>query len=335
VLLLTLHVRRVSATNCARTYELAQARRDSGELHEDWQFGSKLTTEHVWDAFVILALLEDHEKQGTRLQVPHIGKQKDRFTAEMAQRNERIVRDGQPEIAHYCNKCMRTYETTNGLVHKVEAVVTDGLTIGHPCCASFACPNALGSMRHRFCPTHGHLHMICAIVGCSQPVVEFDKTIKGKVTISKMKTCSDPVHQEMERLNQEQSKANFQLSQKLMRQKVAHPNDALAEKRLADLVDLEDAEEWFEVDPNGGEVQLFTVNNPGATGELETLSQPCPTHPETGNRKIKAQFGRRRTHNEQVIVRPCGMLCSRATFFAAEAVSNVLVSQTSCKFQQY
>jgi hypothetical protein len=48
--------------------------------------------------------------------------------------------------------------------------------------------------------------------------------------------------------------------------------------------------------------------------------------PETGNQKIKAQFGCRRTHNEQVIVQPCGIICSRATFFGAEAVSNVLVS---------
>jgi hypothetical protein len=94
----------------------------------------------------------------------------------------------------------------------------------------------------------------------------------------------------MERLNSEQSKANFQLSQKLMRQKVAHPNDAFAEKRLVDLDDLEDAEEWFEIDAKDGRVQMFTVNNPGATGELEisATQEPCPAKTETGNHKIKA-----------------------------------------------
>lgn len=245
----------------------------------------------------------------------------------MTTRNERIIREGQPEIAHYCDKCMRTYRTDNGEVFKVEAPVTDGLTIGHPCCSTFTCPIPLSRSRHQFCPTHTHLHLQCRIVGCSRPVVKMSKTVGGKVTLHNMKTCDDPAHQEMERLNTEQSKANFQLSQKLMRQKVTHPTDTMAEKPLVDLVDLEDAEEWFEVDPVDGQVQMFTVNNPGATGELDPSvpKAPCPSKPDAGNRKIRAQFGRRRTHNEQVIVRPCGIICSRATFFGAEAVSNVLV----------
>jgi hypothetical protein len=319
----------VSATNCARTFELAQARRDPADFGGDgWQFGSTLTTENVWDGFVLLALLEDHSERHARLQLPHTGKQKDRFTEEMVKRNERIICEGQPEIAHYCDKCMRTYRTDGGDVFKVEATVTDGLTIGHPCCSTFACPTALACNRHRFCPMHSHLHLQCAIVGCSLPVVQLSKAVDGKVTSRNMKTCSDPVHQEMERLNAEQSKANFQLSQKLMRQKVSHPTDAMAEKRLLDLVDLEDTEEWFEVDSVDGQVRMFTVNNPGATGELDPSvpQAPCPSKSEGGNRKIKAQFGRRRTHNEQLIVRPCGIICSRATFFGAEAVSNVLVS---------
>jgi hypothetical protein len=321
---------RVLATNCARTYELAQVRRNPQDCEDkDWQFGTKLTTEHVWDAFVLLsrALLEDHKEQHTVLQLPHTGKQKDRFTKEMANRNERIIREGQPEIAHYCDKCMQTFRAQSGELYKVEAAITDGLTIGHPCCSFFACPIPLTSNRHRFCLSHTHLHLQCAVVGCSAAVVENFRLVDGKETSARMKTCSDPVHQEMERLNSEQSKANFQLSRKLMRQNVAHPNDALSERKLIDLVDLEDSEEWFEIDPEDGQVRMFTVNNPGATGELDMPmpQDPCPSKPETGNRKMKAQFGRRRTHNEQVIVRPCGTICSRATFFGAEAVSNVLV----------
>ncbi|KAJ3554239.1 hypothetical protein NP233_g12463 [Leucocoprinus birnbaumii] len=42
-------------------------------------------------------------------------------------------------------------------------------------------------------------------------------------------------------------------------------------------------------------------------------------------KKIHAQFGQKRTHNEQVLVRPCGMIYARATMFGAEAVSNFLV----------
>lgn len=135
----------------------------------------------------------------------------------------------------------------------------------------------------------------------------------------------------MERLNKEQSKANFQLSQKLMRQKVAHLNNAMPQdKATSSLTDLEDTEEWFAIDPVTQSVRMYTNNNPSSTGELDPLTastmDPCPSHPATGDRKLKATFGRRRTHNEQVIVRPCGIICSRATFYGAEAVSNVLVS---------
>jgi hypothetical protein len=253
----------------------------------------KLTTENVWDAFVLLLLLEDHQARDMRLRLPHTGKQKDRFTDAMDERNERIVLQGQPEIAHYCDKCMRTYETEHGDCYKVEAPVTDGLTIGHPCCTSFACPIPLSSNRHQFCKTHSHLRLQCAVSGCSHPVVQHSKTVDGKLVTTTMKTCDDPVHQEMERLNKEQSKANFQLSQKLMRQNVSHPNDAMAEKRLIDLVDLEDTEEWFEVED--GQVRMFTINNPGATGELDAsvAVAACPSKPNSGNRKLKVRFGRR------------------------------------------
>src|ERR1700728_1921002 len=221
-----MHTYRVSATNCARTYELAEARREPADLEaEGWQFGSKLTTENVWDAFVLLSLLEDHNARHTQLHLPHTGNQKDRFTGAMIERNERIVLQGQPEIGHYCDKCMRTYETEDGSYYKVEAAVTDGLTIGHPCCTAFACPLALSSNRHQFCNTHSPLRLQCAISSCSRPVVQHSKTVDGRLVTTTMKTCDDPMHQEMERLNKEQSKANFQLSQKLMRQNVSHPND--------------------------------------------------------------------------------------------------------------
>lgn len=76
----------------------------------EWPFVPTLTTEHVWDAFVLLALLRDHATRSLLLVVPHVGLQKDRFQAAMQERNERIVYHGQPEIAHYCEGCMRVYE---------------------------------------------------------------------------------------------------------------------------------------------------------------------------------------------------------------------------------
>jgi hypothetical protein len=191
----------------------------------------------------------------------------------------------------------------------------------------------MASNQDQFCTTHTHLHLQYTAIRCTTVVVEIVKLVKGKEMITRMKTCSDTTHQEMEHLNSEQNKANFQLSQKFMCQKVAHPNDAMAEKRLIDLVDLEDAKEWFEVDVRNGYVWMFTINNPGVTGELNLLvpvaQDPCPSKVKTGNRKIKAQFDRHRTHNKQVVLRPYRMICSCAKIFGAKVISNVLVCSVS------
>ncbi|KAF4621827.1 hypothetical protein D9613_012149 [Agrocybe pediades] len=49
----------------------------------------------------------------------------------------------------------------------------------------------------------------------------------------------------------------------------------------------------------------------------------CSGKPETGNRQFKSSFSRKRTHNEQFIMRPCGIILSRATLFGSESVSAV------------
>jgi hypothetical protein len=86
------------------------------QIHEldaaGWQFGFKLTTEHIWDSFVCLSLLEDRLDQNVRLEVPHGGKQKHRFEEAMHERNEQIVRLGQLEMNHYCDTCTRFFKST-------------------------------------------------------------------------------------------------------------------------------------------------------------------------------------------------------------------------------
>ncbi|KAJ2988563.1 hypothetical protein NUW54_g9078 [Trametes sanguinea] len=56
----------------------------------------RLRPEHVWDGFVINALLKDAQRRGHPLVVPHTGEQKDRFTDAMRARNDHIRRAGQP-----------------------------------------------------------------------------------------------------------------------------------------------------------------------------------------------------------------------------------------------
>lgn len=90
---------------------MSLSRRNTEPLLESgWQFGFKLKTEHIWDAFVILTLLRDREARGRLLDLPHDGNQKDRFTVAMEERNSRIVRQGQSELRHRCRKCTRVYE---------------------------------------------------------------------------------------------------------------------------------------------------------------------------------------------------------------------------------
>jgi len=76
---------------------------------------------------------------------------------------------------------------------------------------------------------------------------------------------------------------------------------------------------------------MAVQKNPGTIGVVDNATTDtlieCPSKSATGNRSetLKAQLGRRRTHNEQTLVRPCGVLYARATMFGAEAVSNFLV----------
>ena len=105
---------RVSAKNCAITYDQALSLRQQQDAHEHgWRFGMKLTTEHVWDAFVLWSLLGQHHRRNQIVQVPHTGDQNSRFTSLMQQENDRIIIEGQDEIPHYCNKCMRVWEDDN------------------------------------------------------------------------------------------------------------------------------------------------------------------------------------------------------------------------------
>lgn len=62
--------------------------------------------------------------------------------------------------------------------------------------------------------------------------------------------------------------------------------------------------------------------------ELELAEfEECDGKQEAGNRgKVKARFGRRLTHNEELAVGSCGNILSRATFYGSEGQNGVRVS---------
>lgn len=152
------------------------------------------------------------------------------------------------------------------------------------------CKIPLTNNRAHFCPTHQHLVLQCAVVGCEV------KRVAG------FRTCSDTDHRALELAYFQRGKALFQLREKAKRAGLAVPSD-LVEMDLA----MGDDEEII----------------------VESEKLDCGDKPGEGNRKLRAYFGCRRTHNEQIIMRPCGMITSRAPLHGSEAVSAVHVKHLS------
>jgi len=94
-----------SATNCARLYGSSLS--SSQAFPPGWSFGSKLKSDHVYNGFMILSLMEDATTRREELVIPHAGLDKDRFKQAVQARNTRMRLYSQPEIRHYCRKCTR------------------------------------------------------------------------------------------------------------------------------------------------------------------------------------------------------------------------------------
>jgi hypothetical protein len=194
----------------------------------------------------------------------------------------------------------------------ISVVVIDGVTVGRTCCAVHNCKVHLQSNKFCFCPDHYNLHFTCSIVSCNAPV-----TVGAK-------TCNIPVHKEIERIHTERGRALFELKKKLERARVAHPNNSMAEDVDEPMVVDEVAEQEFDVNNEGLPMPDRTQNG----ADLATTTATVTAAATTGqpSKRMKALFGRHRTHNEQLIVAPCGMIMARETFYGAEAVPTVVVS---------
>lgn len=99
----------VSFANCAAVYLNTHEAMTKDKIPESWKFKGKLDGKNVAHAFILIALLEDHQRRNTILQVPHSGLQSERYKEAMRERNDRIRLYGQPELRHRCQKCVREY----------------------------------------------------------------------------------------------------------------------------------------------------------------------------------------------------------------------------------
>ncbi|KAJ3541794.1 hypothetical protein NMY22_g3754 [Coprinellus aureogranulatus] len=303
----------VSSANCANIYLSQYPDCDA----EDWPFkASTLDGEEVFDGIILSSLLDDCNGRNAILTVPHGGDQSKRFTEAIKARNARMRMSGLPDIDHICSKCVRVYDDPDK--GAVKAVVTDGVTLGADMQPT--------SLHH---PTGKH---------------------QGQGSL----TCGIPEHKAAEKTHVNRRSATFQLKGRMERARVAHPKNAEAREDvdLATLVEEEgDDEETYKIvdgeaiptqpdlptQAEAARQSAIPLPVPPTTATAATLASspppPPPPPPSEGpsstthnSRKIRAVFGRKRTHNEQILVAPCGIIIARDTFYHAESIPSLAVS---------
>jgi hypothetical protein len=174
----------------------------------------------------------------------------------------------------------------------------DGITIRHPRCAVDGCKLPLATARDRYCLEHRSSGSLCSIRGCEESIVT------GKLT------CANALHQAIENIYEMRGQSHFQLQEHCQHARDAHPVDSIAEEcSLNDVADEEEVEEEFTVNDSAAVIPTTSTNFP----QLQV------------KKRLKAQFGQKQTHNEQVLVTPHGIILACETFYGAEAISSCVV----------
>ncbi|KAJ3884500.1 hypothetical protein GG344DRAFT_60442, partial [Lentinula edodes] len=260
----------VSSQNCALIYNHALS--PYGQKHVS-ESKFMLTPTQVWRAFVLVSLLKDWRERGCILSVRDDGELNAQLKELMCERNDRMIAEGQSERLHACETCEKLVPTENPYIAgSLRAVVTDGVTLGHPCCKVHNCTEPLQNNRHHWCKTHMEQQHVCIITDCNRP------------TRSGHRTCNDTAHRKYEEYRNLKGKGFFLLRKRLQRVGVQQPStslglDSVVEENLAELLDI-DGDDPID-----------------------------PAHKsDNGNRPSKAMFARRRTHNEQLVVCSCATM---------------------------
>ncbi|KAF8077601.1 hypothetical protein FPV67DRAFT_1614590 [Lyophyllum atratum] len=290
-----------SATNCARIYnEGLVLKTISASLPAVYSKSLIMDVEDVWNAVFHHWLLQDAAERNDLLELEHNApSQAERLRPALRARNLRMVGPGQDEWNHACDLCCWVNKNPTGELTYLRSTVTDGITIGHPCCSQHDCSIPLASVKDHYCPAHGHREYECAVTTCTA------------MADDGYKTCSLREHRRLEDYTNQQNKAMFQLKHRLARLKVSQPDDSVAD--LPDIID--------DKHKDTADVQGSTAH---ADEEVEVdVNGVCDGKSEKGNTSVRARFGRKRTHNEQLCVASCGVILGRATFYGSEAPNGV------------
>ncbi|KAF8587176.1 hypothetical protein K439DRAFT_1614479 [Ramaria rubella] len=221
----------------------------------------------------------------------------------------------------------RTHDENGDIIAVYHAVVTDGISLGHPCCGVHDCKEPLASNADRYCQVHGDLSNKCAVVKCHADPNEG------------YRTCSILSHRAAKEHYKARGKAMFQLKHRLAKNFNCEAKNATSssgngvadEEGIVTERDREDDEyeddDEVGLDENGDEVDETTGQSEAASTSNEanvSETLDCQNKPPDGHRKVFSRFGRRRTHNEQLCVACCGMILGRAMFYGAEGPRSVM-----------
>ncbi|KAF8577183.1 hypothetical protein K439DRAFT_1649144 [Ramaria rubella] len=281
-----------STTNCARIYNQAfmpVAIKDI--LPSEWQPMLTCYYHDVWDAFFTYSLLLDLCMRLEVLELPH-----QRF---------------QEQWNHTCDKCTHVFNRADSQKCAIWSVVTDGITLSHPCCAgTLECKNVLPNNHTVYCIEHQYQVDQCVVMTCSNRVT------------SGCKTCADPEHCACEDYYKLMGKAMFQLRSWLEHNKLGQTHTSGA--------GLDDKELLVS---GMGEVECVSPEAPLDHAESVIVSTVagntpilCPSKPATGSQMVHVWFGWKHTHNKELCVGSCGMILGQATFYGSEGPNGIRTS---------
>ncbi|KAJ7080155.1 hypothetical protein B0H15DRAFT_787367 [Mycena belliarum] len=288
-----------SGTNCARIYNTSISKSAlESDLPIDWQTTFQMDVDDVWNAFYTYSLrLDYHERQEVMELQHNAPSQADRLRSLLEVRNSNMAGTGQEEWNHACDLCCYIYLDPDADKNDplfIRSTVTDGITMGHPCCGVLDCQERLRSVKDKFCLTHQKLNKQCCITTCR------DEVEPG------FRTCTNPDHRDIELYHYQLGKAMFQLKNRLQ---LSYNGSTLPDS----LPESQPAPPSSRLPPSEDE-------------EIELVlpaAEICDGKPAKGNRTVRARFSRKRTHNEQLSVYSCGITPGRATFFGSEAPNGV------------
>lgn len=232
----------------------------------------------------------------------------------------------------------------------VSAGVTDGVTVGHPCCAILNCQEPLEKARDRYCPTHIACVDECAIEGCTE------HTTRGFFT------CVDPSHRAWEAKRRRRQKSTSGAAFTILSDRyhrAMHPEPVQPDKDASAAPsgsgdpssattpsrsppDPVRQSQPYVISSNIALLTLSSCHLQVSQGHAEANPPMSSSPPPSMNRRqrralaknnriesFKGRIYRRWTHNEQLFVCCCGIIKSRATFFGSEGPLGVIVSRTA------